>query len=266
MAGIPLDEVREPAQTAWSRLRDRLLAAVLGDGIVAMWAYGGTISGDGRAHDGDLDTHVILSRRPDPGTARRIERAQEATAREHGVEWDVWYIVVDDARRSGPPPHAWREGRRDTSWALHRAHWLAGRYVNLHGAEPEGIVTPPTWGELSGDLDRELEHVERHVVEGDTDPYEAAYAILNGSRILRSLETHDVVISKRAAGAWALEHLPGRWDPAIRAALRSYDGQRTGEDVDLLATEMAPFVAFVREHLPAPSDRPRDALPRWSGY
>ena len=29
----------------------------------------------------------------------------------------------------------------------------------------------------------------RHVAAGDTDPYEATYAILNGSRILRALET-----------------------------------------------------------------------------
>jgi hypothetical protein len=265
MGGIPLHAVREPAQTAWSRLRDRVLS-VMGDDVVAMWAHGGTTSVDGPARHGDLDTHVILSRRPDQGSARRIEEAQEMTAHEHGVEWDVWYIVVDDARRSDPPPHAWREGRRDTSWALHRAHWLAGRYVNLHGAEPEEIVTSPTWDEFTGELDRELEHIERHVVEGDTNPDEATYAILNGSRILRSLATRDVVISKRAAGAWALEHLPARWEPALRAALRSYDGQRTNEDADLLAAEMSTFVAFVREHLPAPADRPADALPRWSGY
>jgi len=265
MPGVRLHGVPEPARTAWSALRDRLLS-LLGDDLVAMWAHGGTTSVGGPAHDGDLDTHVILSRRPDRGTARRIEEAHGATADEHGVEWDVWYLVVGDARRSDPPPHAWREGRRDTSWALHRAHWLAGRYVNLHGAEPDEIVAPPTWDEFESELDRELEHIERHLVEGDTDPYEATYAILNGSRILCSLETHDVVISKRAAGAWALEHRPGRWGPALRAALRSYDGQRTEDDVGLLAAEMAPFIAFVREHLPAPADRPADALPRWSGY
>ena len=265
MAGVPLQEVHERAQRAWSDLRDRLLS-VLGNDLVAMWAHGGTTSVDGPARDGDLDTHVILSRRPDEGTARRIAERHDATARQHGVEWDVWYIVIDDARRSDPPPHAWREGRRDTSWALHRAHWLAGRYVNVHGPEPEEIVESPTWDELEAELDRELEHIERHVVEGDTDPYEARYAILNGSRILRSLTTRNVVISKRAAGVWALEHLPGRWEAALRAALRSYDGQGTDEDVRLLAAEMAPFVSYVREHLPAPSDRSPDVLPRWSGY
>jgi hypothetical protein len=264
MAGIPLHDIPQKAQAAWVGLRDQLLS-VLGDDLVAMWAYGGTTSGSDPAHDGDLDTHVILSRRPAQEAARRIEDVHEATADEHGVEWDTWYILVDDARRSEQPPHAWRKGKRDTSWALHRAHWLNGRYVNLHGPEPDEIVTAPTWDELGRELDRELEHIERHVVEGDTDPYEATYAILNGSRILRSLATRDVVISKRAAGDWALEHLPARWAAALHAALRSYDGQGTAEDDALLAAEMSPFVAFVREHLPAPPDRPADAIPRWSG-
>ena len=91
---------------------------------------------------------------------------------------------------------------------MNRAHWLAGRYAHLHGAEPGDVVPAPTWSELGVDLDRELEHLEAHVAAGDTDPYEATYAILNGSRILRALETGDVAISKRAAGNWALEHLP----------------------------------------------------------
>jgi hypothetical protein len=246
-------------------LRDELLA-VLGDDLVAMWAHGGTISVDDPPHTGDLDTHVIVARRPDERTARRIDDAHEAIARDHGVDWDVWYVVADDARRADPPRHAWREGRRDTSWALHRAHWLAGRYVNLHGPEPTKIVKAPTWAELEGELSRELEHVERHVVEGDTDPYEATYAILNGSRILHAVETGDVALSKRAAGTWALEHLPDRWHAALRAATRVYDGRPADGDAALLAEKMAPFVAFVRERMPHPDDRPADALPRWSGY
>jgi hypothetical protein len=103
------------------------------------------------------------------------------------------------------------------------------------------------------------------VLEGDTDPFEATYAILTGSRILGAHETNDVVISKRAAGGWALEHLPARWHPALRAALRAYDGRASEADDHLLAGEMAPFVGFVRDRLPPSGDRPPDALPRWSG-
>ena len=264
MAGVPLRDLREPGRTAWIGLRDEL-RAILSDDLVAMWAYGGTIAVDGPPRGGDLDTHVIVSRQPDEETVRRIDAAHDSGARAHGIEWDVWYLLAEDARRSDPPRHAFRSDRRDTSWAIHRAHWLAGRYALIHGPEPSEIVRAPTWAELEPELSRELEHIERHVVEGDTDPYEATYAILNGSRILRSIETGDVVISKRAAGSWALAHLPARWHEAVRAATRTYDGDAAPGDAALLAADMAPFVAFVRTRLPA-NDRPADALPRWSGY
>ena len=191
--------------------------------------------------------------------------ARTAWAR-HGVELDTWYVIVEDARRPEAPRHAFRQGRRDTAWAVNRAHWLAGRYVHLYGAHPWELVPPPTWAEVEVDLSRELEHIERHVLEGDTDPYEATYALFNGSRVLHSLETGDVAISKRAAGDWALQHLPDRWHPALRAAARVYEGHVTSADATLLAVQMAPFVAMVRERLPASDEPTSEPRPRWSGY
>jgi hypothetical protein len=260
---IPIDAIPESAQIAWLRLRDEL-RAILSDDLVAMWAHGGMTAG-GPPRSADLDTYVILARRPDLLAVERIEAAHDAITRQHGVEWDAWYVLADDARGPEPPRHAFREDRRDTSWALHRADWLAGRYVPLHGSAPSDLVPPPTRAELATDLGRELEHLERHVVEGDTHPYEATYAILNGSRILHAVETGDVVLSKREAEAWALEHLPARWHPALEAALRAYDDAATPDDVRLLADEMAGFVAMVRDRLPHPTPRPAGALPRWSG-
>lgn len=264
MSPVPIDDLPPASRSAWLELRAEL-RRILGDDLVAIWAYGGTTAVADEAHAGDLDTYVILAREPDSETAESIESAQKAIARDHDIEWDAWYVLEADARRADPPRHAFREGRRDTSWAIQRAHWLDGRYVALHGPPPNEIVTPPTRAELDRELDRELEHVERHVVEGDTDPFEATYAFLNGSRILYGVETGNVATSKAAAGAWALEHLPARWHPALLAARRAYVGQETPADVELLAAEMAPFVAFVRERLPASDDRPHDAPPRWSG-
>jgi hypothetical protein len=265
VAGIPLDKIPDSARTAWLALRDEL-RRILRDDLVAMWAHGGTVAVDDPAHAADLDTYVVISRQPDEATSGAIEDAHDAIARAHGVEWDAWYVLADAARGADPPRHAWREERRDTAWAINRAHWLAGRYAKLHGPEPADLVKAPTWEELEGDVDRELEHVERHVLEGDTDAFEATYAILNGSRILHSVDTHSVAISKRAAGTWALEHLPAHWHPALTAALRTYDGHPDDGDASLLAEEMAPFVAFVRERMPATDDRPEGASPRWSGY
>jgi hypothetical protein len=252
-----------PSRDAWIRLRDELLAA-LGDGLVAIWAYGSTVAPDPPRQPADLDAHVILGRSPDAPTARRIVAILDAIARDQGVEWDVWVINLDDARRSEPPPHAYREDRRDTSWAIHRAHWLGGSVVNVYGPDPAAIVPAPTWAELEVDLDRELEHIERHLAEGDTDPDEASYAILNGSRILHAIETRDVALSKREAGTWALNHLSSRWHPTVHAALRAYDGEATPSDAQRLAVEMAPFVGMVRSRLPHDA-RPTE-YPRWSGY
>ena len=264
MPGIPLVSIPDPARSAWIALRDELLA-ILGDDLVAAWAFGGTTSVDDPAHPGDLDTYVLLAEPPDVATARRLEAVETTIASERGVEWDSWYVLAGDARRTDPPRHAWRDGRRDTAWALNRAQFLAGRYVGLHGPDPTAVVSAPSRDELDTDLSRELEHIERHVLEGDTDPYEATYALLNGSRILHSVETGDPAISKRAAGTWGLEHLPDRWHPTLRAALRNYVGEATTEDVAFLAAEMAPFVAFVRERLPLAEGRAADDPPRWSG-
>jgi Domain of unknown function (DUF4111) len=261
---VSLDEIPEGPRIAWVRLRDEL-QAILGNDLVALWAHGGTTFPDLPRRMGDLDTYAVVDRPPDEETVRRIVEAHATIARDHGVDWDAWYVLADDARRSEIPRHAFRSERRDTSWAIHRAHWLAGRYVHLYGREPGEIVPAPTWAELEVDLRRELEHLERHVVEGDHDPFEATYAIFNGSRILHAVETGNVVISKRSAGAWSLEHLPRHWRAAIHAAGRAYDGTATTKDAALLRTAMAPFVAMVRKRLPPLDEAAPEARPRWSG-
>jgi hypothetical protein len=65
------------------------------------------------------------------------------------------------------------------------------------------------------------------------------------------LEQHNVVLSKREAGIWALDILSERWQSTIRAALRAYDGLATSEDVELLAADMTNFVAMIRELMPS---------------
>ena len=262
---IPLEEIPEVPRLAWTRLREELIA-ILGEDLVAIWAYGGTTALDGPPRSADLDTYVIVRRSPDARTAKAIGDVQATIAREMGVEWDAWFVLEDDARGPNSPRHAYLPDRRDTSWAVNRAHWLAGRYAHVYGQEPAEIVPPPTWPELEVDLQRELEHLERHVAEGDTDPYEATYAFLNGSRILRAVETGDAAISKRLAGKWALEHLPVRWHAVLGAAGRAYDGEVTSGDAELLAREMAPFVAIVKERMPTATPRNDEEQPRWSGY
>jgi len=245
---IPIEHVPAIAQGAWTRLRGELVR-ILGDNLIAIWAYGGTAAlGEDATSFGDLDTLVVVRGPVDERTARAIEEAQTTISDATGVEWDSWYVLEADARRPEMPRHAWRD-RLSESWAIDRAHWLAGRYALLAGTEPAAVVPPPTQDELWLALRAEVEHLERHVDAGDTDPFEATYAFLNGSRIVRAIETGDVVISKREAGPWGLEHLDDRWHPMLEAALRAYEGRATDEDGELLAGQMAPFVAMVRERI-----------------
>jgi hypothetical protein len=123
-------------------------------------------------------------------------------------------------------------------------------------ASLECVRREPTETDLVGE--------QIQAVEGDAaDPYEATYAILNGCRILHTVETGRAVMSKRSAGTWGLETLPQPWHDAIRAAGRWYDGAASPEDNEVLRVTMAPFVEMVRQRLPRTDPR-RAGPPRWS--
>jgi hypothetical protein len=240
---VSLNELPTRSAAVWARLRDELLA-ILDDNLIALWAYGARTFPDPPLSLGDHDSFAILQQTPPDADIHRVSEAQKNIERELGVNLDTSFILAVDASRPDFPPPAWGEGR-EVNWAFHRAHWLAGRFVLLHGRPPEDIVPAPNWSELKVALREELDHLERHVTAGDNDPYEASYAMLNGSRILHSIETRNVVLSKRAAGEWALENLPARWHEAIHAAGRAYDGEASSNDVEVLKAAMAPFVAMV---------------------
>jgi hypothetical protein len=267
-------DLPEVAASASLRLRDELLAILRTD-LVALWLHGGTTFSDRPVRVGDLDICAVISNvtpdertprtwRRDPGSRpSRIYAAQESIARDFGVTLDTTYLLEHEVGGGRLPSLAFERDRRETGWAVYRAHWLAGQSVLLHGRPPEDLVHAPTPAEMRRALDRELEHLERHVDEGDaSDPYEATYAILNGCRILRTLETGSPVVSKRSAGDWGLENLPLRWHRVIRAAGRSYDGVASAQDIETLRVDMAPFVEMVRQGLP-PKQR-RSGRPRWS--
>src|SRR4051794_10993276 len=184
---VSFDELPITAVEAWSRLRDET-RTIVGDDLIALWGYGGTVFPDRSRRLGDLDTFAVLERVPDERTVQRLQHSEAPIAHELGVEWDIWYVLATDARGDEPPPHALDPARRHTSWAIDRAHWHAGRYVGLSGGAPEDLVRRPTWPEIQAALSRELEHLERHVDEGDDDPVEATYAVWTGSRILYAIE------------------------------------------------------------------------------
>ncbi len=246
---VPLEALLPEVRVACTRLRDGL-RALLGGELVALWAYGAATRPDHPKRLGDIDTHCLLRDRPDGATAARIEGLQEAIARDEKIEWDSWYILERDAHSSEPPRHVLREPTlMDASWSLHRAHWLADQYVPLHGPAPREIVPPPTWLELTDGLRSELEHIEQFIAEGHDEAGYCAYAVWNACRIVYSVENRDVVVSKRAAALWALDHMPAAWRPPIEAAARVYDDEEADEDARILKSSMPEIVAAARKLL-----------------
>jgi Domain of unknown function (DUF4111) len=272
---VPMHDLPATAAAASEELVEQL-ATIFGDDLVSAWLHGGTTFPDRPRRRGDLDMCAVIARASpgerepnlwsnDPGARpSRALAAERAVAEAHHVAFDVTVLLVEEMTRGDPPSHAFNVARPVLSWPFFRAHWRAGRYVLFHGRAPEEMVRAPSRLELERALDRELEHLERHVYDGDAaDPSEATYAVGNGCRILYTLETGSPVISKRSAGSWGLQHLAERWHPAIAAAGRAYDGEADASDHDLLAHAMAPFVEMVRTHLPLSQPRP-PGPPRWS--
>jgi hypothetical protein len=241
---IPLDSLSPRAAATWTRLRDEL-SDLLGNNLLALWAYGARTFPNPPKSLGDHDTFAVLERIPDESTILQIGTAQKEIEKDLDVSLDTSFVLRTDAVRPEPPSPAWGEGK-EVNWPFHRAHFLAGSYVLLHGVRPEDLVPEPTWAELEHAMEVELDHLERHVAAGDDDPYESSYALLNGSRIFYSIQERNVVISKRDAGSWALDHLPPKWHAPIHAAGRAYDGESTDEDAKVLREAMVPFVKMLR--------------------
>jgi Domain of unknown function (DUF4111) len=241
---VSLDQLPASFAAVWGGLRDELVG-ILADELIALWAYGARTFPDPPRSLGDFDTFAIISGLPEQERAKRVQSMPEAMEQEHQATLDTKFVLAADAVGPERPALVWRQ-EREEHWAFHRAHWLAGRYVLLHGHSPEELVVAPTSRELEEAVRLEIEHLERHVAAGDDDPYEASYAVLNGSRILYFDETGDAAISKRMAGEWALEHLPARWHEPLKAASRAYDGEASPHDAAVLREAMAPFVATVK--------------------
>ena len=216
-------------------------AAILGDRLASFFLYGAVAFDRPEGWRIDFDFHVFLHRSlTDPDrTAIHDLYAEVGDASELGRDLDGYFVMLADAAASEPPHHQLDLTVRDEAWALHRAHVLAGRYFLVTGIDPADIVAPPPWSELEAALRCELRFVE-------TNPEAPAFGILNGARILASVATHDVVMSKYQAGQWALAWLPGEWHDGVGAALRFYERNPDAGDADLFEECWAPLVAYVK--------------------
>jgi Domain of unknown function (DUF4111) len=203
------------------------LECVFGPALYALYLYGAPTF---RESEGiaDLDYHAILTEPPTPQERAEYIAACARLASQPGCEdLDGWVILLADARASAEPRHLIKTEMRDGAWPLHRAHWLAGRCVVLHGPPPADIVVSPTWDECRQALAAELAFAV--AAPGDS------YSVLNCCRILRSMAEREVVQSKFGSAWWAIEHLPAEYGDAIRAGMNRYRGTATAADSRVLA-------------------------------
>ncbi len=231
-------EIRELCLAFCDGLRDALR-----EKLRAVYVYGAVTFPETK-HTGDVDFHAILSQPPTGAERAALLALHERLAAEFpplGAELDGYYILESDARGSTPPQHLLFPHLSDESFALHRAHMLAGRVLILYGPDPREIYVAPVWVELAKALDGELDYVARHLTQYP------AYCVLNLCRLLYSWETRDVVASKASSAAWAMKRTPG-WVWIVKRAMDAYERRVSGAEDPGLAQGVHDFHAFaVRE-------------------
>jgi len=218
------------------------LQGALAAKLVGVYVYG-AVTFPETTDTGDVDFHAILATAPTEEERLAVLALHGRLAADFpplGAELDGYYILVEAARGSEPPRHLLFPHLTDNSWALHRAHILAGRVWVLLGPSPESIYVAPTWSELATALDGELDYVTRHLTQYP------AYCVLNLCRLLYSWETRDVVTSKAAAAAWGREHFP-EWASLIDCALAAYARRATGAEDEALVSGLARFYPFATD-------------------
>ena len=220
------------------------LLELLGEKLHGVYLYG-AVAFPETTYTGDIDFHVILNDSLTDDEVAAVNDLHAALARDFpplGAELDGYYILLEDTRSLDPPTHQLRKDLVDGSWALHCAHIRAGRCIALHGPDPRLVYPEPTWTEIEEALRGEMGYVEAHLTEY------ADYCILNLCRLMYSHETRDVVVSKTAAAAWALDQF-SEWRTLIEAAQASYAGRATPEDCEAMKARIGALLDFARTRI-----------------
>ena len=237
------------------RLRDEL-QAILGNDLVAMRAHGGTIALDGPPRPADLDTYVIVRHPIDERTSQRIEGAQSRDCRRDR----------SGLGRLGRP----RSRMPADQSRLHTRIARIGATRHGRSCAPTGL--PAAMRTCTAMSRPTSSRRRRGRSRGRPRPRAGAYRGSRGRRRHRSLRGHlrdperqpdppgprgrrrcDLQTFGGHVGARASPGSLARDAPCRRPCLR-WSGS-PHEAAELLADDMAPFVAMARERLPSAAGR-----------
>ena len=220
------------------------LREILKDKLYGVYIYGAAAF-SGTFPLGDIDFHVILKDGLAESERSRLEKLHEDLDEKYpppGETFDGYYILLDDAcKKTFPQSQMW-DRATDDSWALHRAHILAGRQITLYGPDPKEIYPPVNWPEVEDALYGELNYVERNLLKYP------GYCALNLCRLIYSFETKNVVISKEEASKWAAKNLQG-WGNYIESAVKLYCRWSTIKDEQFVLAKIGEFLKYSKNRI-----------------
>jgi hypothetical protein len=164
---------------------------------------------------------------------------------EFGSKLDGFYIPYAAARMYENPRNLVygahgriHRGGSDDAWALHREHLARSAYIRIYGPRASRIFSRANWRKIRSALYRQLVYVRKII---DSDPW---WSVLNLCRLIYSLKTENVAVSKLGAARWALKTFPSRWKPVIRSAVKRYKGTANRRDHAILTKDARKFLGF----------------------
>jgi predicted nucleotidyltransferase len=241
------------------QLLDRLpadLTAALGPELSALYVHGSWAVGDFHPGRSDLDFMAVLANDPTEATLATLDRVHAELVNDH-PEWrdhvEVDYVSPDAVRDALEGKGGRVMVRISPGEPIHLTPATSHYLLNWHSAERSGQVLfgiPPNriLPEISSDAVRRtvLDHLRQWPgwVEEMRSPGVQAYAVLTVCRAAAALDSGHQV-SKRAAAAYGIEHLP-QCAPLIEWARDWwYAGGRDDE-----SDRFSEVAGFVREVTP----------------
>ncbi len=223
------------------------LKEVLSENLVGIYLLG-SVAFPGFVPRGDIDFYAVVHRELWPREWQNVRALHKALTQRfpHGDLLDGLFLPLPKAQRTEHPRGLLGLRRRDIvdeEWPYHREHIHRGAFIVLHGRDPRAFMPPVSWPELATALDGSLSYVEGLLHEY---PF---WCVMNLCRLVCTWETREVAVSKVQGADWALTHLPSRWEPLIRSALRVYRDQERAGDQQLLAEGVDDFFSYASERV-----------------